>query len=255
LRSLTGAFSFCSSLVNISIPEGVTSIEANTFSACSSLVDISIPEGVTSIGRGAFESCISLTSISIPSKVTIICSSGFYGCTSLEIVNISDGVTEIGDYAFCHCDRLLSVSLGRGIKSIGNSAFYGCESLYKITNYSPLQLTCGSEDNGYIAQHAEVVITGDGNDGNGITTEDGFLFSCENGVYKLLAYLGDEETITLPKDINGSSYEIYRMRGVKNVIIPDGITTIGTLAFYGCDSLTSIVIPEGVTSIGDSAFA
>ena len=39
-----------------------------------------------------------------------------------------------------------------------------------------------------------------------------------------------------------------------NVIIPEGVTSIGYNAFSGCSSLTSITIPEGVTSIGQYAF-
>ena len=42
---------------------------------------------------------------------------------------------------------------------------------------------------------------------------------------------------------------------VKQVIIGDGVTTIGVSAFYYCSSLTSITIPNSVTSIGSSAFA
>ena len=38
------------------------------------------------------------------------------------------------------------------------------------------------------------------------------------------------------------------------VVIPDGVTSIGIWAFYGCESLTSITIPDGVTSIEDAAF-
>lgn len=42
---------------------------------------------------------------------------------------------------------------------------------------------------------------------------------------------------------------------VTSVNIPNGVTSIGYLAFSGCTSLTSITIPNGVTSIGDDAFS
>ena len=42
---------------------------------------------------------------------------------------------------------------------------------------------------------------------------------------------------------------------VTDVVIPDGVTTIGDRAFSCCESLRSIIIPNGVTSIGRYAFA
>lgn len=42
---------------------------------------------------------------------------------------------------------------------------------------------------------------------------------------------------------------------VTDLIIPDGVTKIGSYAFYNCDSLTSVTIPDSVTSIGDKAFS
>ena len=38
------------------------------------------------------------------------------------------------------------------------------------------------------------------------------------------------------------------------VVVPDGVTSIGNWAFEGCSSLTTITIPASVTSIGDLAF-
>ena len=47
-------------------------------------------------------------------------------------------------------------------------------------------------------------------------------------------------------------YNIKRI--IKRIIIGDGITTIGSRAFYTCSALISVTIPNSVTEIGDRAF-
>lgn len=71
------AFSGCSSLTNITIPNNVKSIGRYTFYGCRSLTSIEISDSVTNIGDRAFESCVKLQSISISSNVTYIGSSVF----------------------------------------------------------------------------------------------------------------------------------------------------------------------------------
>ncbi|MBR4226862.1 MAG: leucine-rich repeat domain-containing protein, partial [Candidatus Methanomethylophilaceae archaeon] len=87
------AFSGCSSLVSVSIPDSVTSIGDYAFDGCSSLVSVSIPDSVTYIGYAAFDGCFSLVSVSIPDSVTYIEDCAFEGCSSLVSVSIPDSVT------------------------------------------------------------------------------------------------------------------------------------------------------------------
>ena len=78
----------------------MTSIGSSAFSGCSGLTSITIPESVTSIGNSAFSGCSGLTSITIPESVTSIGNSAFEGCNSLSSVIIGSGVTSIGSNAF-----------------------------------------------------------------------------------------------------------------------------------------------------------
>ena len=59
------AFSGCTSLQSIVIPNSVTKIGSFTFSGCTSLQSIEIPNSVTEIGAHAFRNCTSLQSIDI----------------------------------------------------------------------------------------------------------------------------------------------------------------------------------------------
>ncbi len=127
------AFRDCSSLTSISIPNGVTSIGDAAFSGCSSLTSIDIPSSVTSIGGSAFRDCSSLTSVTIPNSVTSIGDVAFYCCSSLTSIDIPNSVTTIGVFAFGNCSSLDSVTIGNSVTSIGNYAFYYCSSLTSVT--------------------------------------------------------------------------------------------------------------------------
>ncbi|MCI6728479.1 MAG: leucine-rich repeat domain-containing protein, partial [Bacteroidales bacterium] len=162
----SSAFSGCSGLPSVTIPNSVTSIGSSAFSGCSGLTSVTIPNSVTSIGRWAFSGCSGLTSVTIPNSVTSIGSSAFAGCSGLTSIVVEDGnpvydsrnncnaiietatntlhsgckttitpnsVTSIGDDAFRGCSGLTSVTIPNSVESIGDDAFGGCSGLTSVT--------------------------------------------------------------------------------------------------------------------------
>ncbi len=119
-------------LVNVVIPNDVTSIGYNSFYGCRNLTKINIPPSVTNIGDCAFSGCNSLKSIEIPNSVMSIRYGTFSCCSSLTCVTIPDNVTSIGLWAFESCYRLTSVVIGNGVTSIGSYAFQSCRNLANI---------------------------------------------------------------------------------------------------------------------------
>ena len=68
------------------IKENTRLIAGSAFSSCSSLTSVTIPNSVTSIGKEAFDGCSGLTSITIPNSVTSIGDYAFWGCSSIESI-------------------------------------------------------------------------------------------------------------------------------------------------------------------------
>ncbi|MBR2909329.1 MAG: leucine-rich repeat domain-containing protein, partial [Clostridia bacterium] len=117
------AFSFCSGLTSVTIPDSVTIIGSSVFSFCSGLTSVIIPDSVTSIGYWAFESCSGLTSVYIPSTVTTISAPDyydvpFYQCSSslviyTDVANASSKPSGWGTYWNYYGDGLtLTVKYG-----------------------------------------------------------------------------------------------------------------------------------------------
>ena len=90
----------------------VVRVAKSAFSGCSGLESVTIPDSVTRIGDYAFSGCKRVRSVTIPDNVTIIGSAVFCGCERLRSVTIPDSVTRIGDHMFEGCRGLKSISVG-----------------------------------------------------------------------------------------------------------------------------------------------
>ena len=246
------AFSGCSSLTSVTIPNSVTSIGEYAFSGCSSLTSVTIPNGVTSIEHGAFSSCSSLTSVIIPNSVTSIENGAFYHCTGLTNVTIPNSVTHIGNYAFRGCSSLTSVTIPNSVTSIRPYAFSDCSSLTSVT--IPNSVTSIMYRVFYNCSSLTSVTIP-----NSVTSiEDEAFGDCNNlrevHITDIAAWCKIVFEV-YPSNPLYYAHNLY-VNGtlVTDLVIPDGVASIGNGAFIHCSNLTSVTIPNSVTSIGNSAF-
>ena len=236
----------------------VTGIGTSAFSSCTNLSSIVIPDVVTSIGQSAFRGCTSLTSITIPSSVTTIGSSAFYGA-GLTNVTIPNSVTSIGEYAFFRCANLLSVTITNSVTNIGNSAFSysGLTSVNipsSITNIgNQLFVFCEKLESATIPNSIKNI---DSNAFRGCINLSSITIP--NSVTSIggSAFSGSGLTdITIPSSItNIEDWTFMDCANLKSVTIPNSVTSIGNSAFSGT-GLTSVTIPNSITSIGSSVFS
>jgi hypothetical protein len=106
-----GVFSYCSKLVNVTLPNSIISIPFETFLNCKALRNIEVPNSVNYIGDKAFANCTSLTDIKIPNSVISLGRSAFLNCTGLESIVIGSNVSTIYELAFDGCTSLSSITV------------------------------------------------------------------------------------------------------------------------------------------------
>lgn len=116
-------FSDCENL-RITLSDGSTFIKESALTNCSGLIEIHIPNSVSSIGANAFEHCTKLTKVTIPNSVVSLGWFAFHECSSLTRIVIPNHVATISEFAFADCSLLTNVTLGSGVTSIEGSAFH-----------------------------------------------------------------------------------------------------------------------------------
>ena len=251
------AFSNCTSLESITIPEGVTKIGYGAFNSCKNLSEVVLPDSLTALDNYAFEYCTALTDITLPAGLTTandafynsgltsatfkdgmtkIPNSIFSDCSEFKSITFPATVTEIDDYAFNNCTSLESITIPEGVTKIGYGAFNSCKNLSEVVLPDSLT-TLDNYAFEYCTALTDITLPA------GLTTA--YNAFCNSGLTS--ATFKDGMT-KIPNSIFSDCSEF------KSITFPATVTEIDDYAFNNCTSLESITIPEGVTKIGYGAF-
>ena len=274
------AFSACTTLTSITIPDGIVAIEEEAFTACDNLISVTIPGSVIEVGDNPFTFCSSLSSIivssdhpvletvdgilfnkvdhrlicypptkaekkyDIPKGTVIIGDAAFANCFNLFSVYIPDGVTRIGSYAFINCRFLLGVSIPDSVNDLGINPFIGCQ-LLSASEYPVIKTKDGVISSAVISP-----------DHSALKIMDGSLVS--KTAQRLIWYPLTKSNLiyTIPQGITIiGEVAFFNCSHLTNVTIPDGVISIEYGAFANCKNLNSVTVPDSISNIGDDAFA
>lgn len=195
----------------------VTGIADNAFCDCRNMTSVKLPSTVKRIGHYAFSRCHSLSAVNLPEGLTDIDLHAFEYCMSLTSIDLPSTTKSIGGLAFYCCTRLEGITIPRSVNTIKTNAFAYCYvKKENFVNKSSVNVSTGSENGGLVFYDTE--------------TEDGLL-------------------------LNGSELVGTRQWAAEQVVIPSGVTSIGSGAFVVNTNLSALTIPESVTSIASNAFA
>ena len=206
--------------------------------------NVVIAAGTMQISDGAFAGREDITSVYIPKEVTVLGENAFKGCVNLQTVVFEEGsaLTEIERWTFQDCRSLRSVVLPKGIETIGEGAFIGCTSLQSVDfSADSALITLGKEAFKNCSSLAELK-----NVSSKLATINANAFDgC--GFTKL-----DLTAATALTRISGN-YAFANNASLKEVILPAGLTTLGSYMFQNCTKLDTINL-ENVTTINSNAF-
>ena len=280
---------------SVVIEPGVTSIGYWAFANCTNLKTISLPDGITVIEANAFDNS-GLTSIVLPNSVTEVQGSAFNGCKQLASCDLGRGIKHIGKNCFWDCTALKSLKWSDCLETIGSGCFiswgsgsssdvgkiplqdtlvfpatfrsmdeiFSCYTNVKVVIWNarrpqgsgmgPLYNYYHSYDEIIVGDEVEVIPTNLFRDQRKIDTimlpesVESIGQNAFNGCTKL-------QYINIPENVHSiGKAAFYNCAALTSLELPEGISEIYGSTFYGCKSLTRIHIPGGVTTIGESAF-
>jgi len=200
-------------VTRVIIDDSIDVIEVRAFYNCPRLEYIQLHNGVKRIKRGAFYMCRSLRRIQMRG-VKFIDEEAFGRCTSLLYVELGDELEVIGRAAFMGCRALKRVRIPTSVLTISASAFSLCTGLMDV-------------------DFPDCDVGGEG--GMRLESIESNLFSSCTSLKRIV--------LTSSSLLHIRDYAFCNCIGITELILPDGLESIGVRSFFRCRSVRRIEMP------------
>ena len=230
----------CSALTSVTLPANLAAIGREAF-AGTAVAQFNLPETITTIGPAAFANNQELTSLCVPPLVVSFDgsddpgSSIIYGCSNLTEVTFAEGTKMIAlpGYFFVGTG-VTEFVVPEGFVKIGKAALG--ENITKVTLPSTLEIipSMGSTAYGYdgmnLGTGLKQILVAAGNPN--FKSVDGVLFSKDGTIL----------------------YQYPAARAGESYTIPEGVTSLGIMAFSNCANLKTVTCSNTMTAFAPAAF-
>ena len=227
-----GAFSNCTGLTSVTLPDGVKKIGSQVFSGCTELQSVSLPTSLTEMGSNAFANCGKLR------RVTLNQQDGLAAWCSVKFANAVANPLSNGSLLYLGNSTVTTLTVPEGVTHISDYAFYGADIDYINFNKTKTLGKAAFRKSAVRQIKSWGQITD--------VSEEAFR-DC-----KKLTSVSISRFSTV-RSISKSAFS--GCDALASVDLPTTVTSIGTSAFDSCLGLQSVTLPAIYDNIGAMAFA
>jgi uncharacterized repeat protein (TIGR02543 family) len=275
------AFTYCVNLTDVYLGKNTVSLGDYAFLGCTRLYTMDLPDSITSIGTYCFNSTSAYNSAAdivyiddwavdlkqgiyqgllIKQGTRGIANYFAYNALVIGGIDIADSVEYIGRSAFYNSTYTNAFKLPANLKVIGDYAFYGCAGAWFGDNGVTV-IPASTQSIGRSAFYNCTAMVGLTIPGSVKEIGDYAFYGCIN-LGESHIFLTDDPTgtplvgdVIISEGVQSIGDRAFQnCTGLAEITLPNSLTHLGIRAFYKCENLKSVTIGSGLTTIPDYAF-